>query len=64
MIIQNRNEIFQSLNHVDINMKPGFLVKIGYHIVPSLYTALKVQKTIFFKIDMNGLEALKRIPVQ
>ena len=40
LIIQNGNYIFQSLNHVDINLKPHFLIKCGYHIVPSPSTAL------------------------
>ena len=26
---------FQSLNHVDVNLMPRFLVKSGYYIVPS-----------------------------
>ena len=33
--------IFQSLNHVEVNLKPQFLMKSGYYIVPSLSTALK-----------------------
>ena len=32
--------IFQSLNHADINLKSGFLIKSGYYIVPSPSTAL------------------------
>ena len=32
--------MFQSLNHVDINLKSCFLIKSGYHIVPSPSTAL------------------------
>ena len=34
-------DFFQSLNHVDVNLKPPFLIKSGYHIVPSLFTTLK-----------------------
>ena len=37
---KNGNYIFQSLNHVDINLKPWFLIKNGYYIVPSPSTAL------------------------
>ena len=33
-------EMFQSLNHVDVNLKPRFLIKSGYYIVPSPSTAL------------------------
>ena len=33
------NIFFQSLNHVD-NLKPGFLIKSGYYIVPSPSTPL------------------------
>ena len=33
-------DFFQSLNHVDINLKPRFLIKSGYYIVPSPSTAL------------------------
>ena len=32
-------EMFQSLNHVDVNLKPRFLIKSGYYIVPSPSTA-------------------------
>ena len=46
---KNENYIFQSLNHVDINLKPWFLIKSGYYIVPSLSTAL------IFIIDLNPL---------
>ena len=38
MIIQKT--IFQSLNHVYINLKPKVLIKSGYYIVPSPSTAL------------------------
>ena len=34
-------EMFQSLNHVDVNLHPGFLIKSGYYIVPSPSTAFK-----------------------
>ena len=37
---KNGNYTFQSLNHVDINLKPHFLIKSGYYIVPSPSTAL------------------------
>ena len=36
--------MFQSLNHVDVTLKPLFLIKSSYYIVPSPSTAL-----IFFK---------------
>ena len=32
-------EMFQSLNHVDANLKPQFLIKSGCYIVPSPSTA-------------------------
>ena len=34
------NQILQSLNHVDVNLKPRFLIKTGYYFVPSPSTAL------------------------
>ena len=35
------SNFFQSLNHVDINLKPRFLIKSGYYIVPaSLVTSV------------------------
>ena len=34
-------DFFQSLNHVDVNLKPQFLIKRGYFIVPSHSTALE-----------------------
>ena len=40
LIIQKRKLYFQSLNHVDINLKPQFLIKSGYYIAPSPSTAL------------------------
>ena len=36
-------EMFQSLNHVDVNLKPRFLNKSGYYIVPSPSTALTLR---------------------
>ena len=33
-------DFFQLLNHVDVNLKPRFLINRGYYIVPSLSTAL------------------------
>ena len=35
--------IFQSLNHVEVNLKPQFLIKSGYYISPSPSTALHFQ---------------------
>ena len=32
--------ITELTNHVDVNLKPWFLIKSGYYIVPSLSTAL------------------------
>ena len=37
---KNGNHIFQSLNHVDVNLKPRVLIKRGYYIEPSPSTAL------------------------
>ena len=34
------NQILQSLNHVEVNLKLWFLIKSGYYIVPSSSTAL------------------------
>ena len=42
---QNGNEIFQSLNHVDVNWKQGFLVIMVYYIVPSPSNALMSNKS-------------------
>ena len=39
---KNGNYTFQSLNYLDINKKPRFLIKSGYYILPSSYTALLV----------------------
>ena len=36
----------QSLNHVDFYLKPHFLIKSGYHIVPSPFIALR---RLFFR---------------
>jgi hypothetical protein len=33
-------DFFQSLNHVDVDLKPRFLIKSGYYIVPSPSTTL------------------------
>ena len=42
---KNANDILQSLNHVEINLKLWFLIKSGYYIVPSPSTALDLSKT-------------------
>ena len=42
--------IIQKLNHVDINLKPRFLIKSGYYIVPSPSTALL--NISFNKVDV------------
>ena len=34
------NSITELTNHVDVNLKPWFLIKSGYYIVPSPSTAL------------------------
>ena len=34
------SDMFQSLNHVDVNLKLRFLAKSGHYIVPSPSTAL------------------------
>ena len=38
--LKNGNQIFQSLSHVNVNLKPQFLIKSGYYIAPSPSTAL------------------------
>ena len=35
------DQIFQSLNHVEINLKPQFLIRSGYYIVPNPSTTLR-----------------------
>ena len=39
---KNGNFIVQSLHHVDVNLKPRFLIKSGYYIVPSPSTTLEL----------------------
>ena len=50
------NDIFQSLNHADMNLKLGFLIKSGYHIVPGLSAPLPK----IFNLIMNVLSYVKR----
>ena len=38
----------RSLNHVEVNLKPQFLIKSGFHIVPSPSTALISIKKLKF----------------
>ena len=45
--------MFQSLNHLDVNLKPRFLTKSGYYIVPNLSTAIVIMlkdrlRNVFF----------------
>ena len=42
---------FQSLNHVDFYLKPWFLIKSGYYIVPSPSIALL--STCLFSMDLH-----------
>ena len=44
---KNENWIFQSLNHVGMNLKPRFLTKSGHYIIPIPSTALV---SIIFKM--------------
>ena len=47
------SKFFQSLNHVDINLKPRFLIKSGYYIVPSPSTALSnTYKSVLWTVDL------------
>ena len=56
MSINGNQEIifFQSLNHVDMNLKPRYLIKSGYYIVPSPSTALI--GTLFKALFVDFLE--------
>ena len=47
---KNGNYILQSLNHVDIYLKLGFLIKSSYHIVRCPSTALRVSILAFLKL--------------
>ena len=49
-----RNYILQSLNHVEVNSKPQFLIKSGYYIVPSPSTALLTSKGVTCLVDSLG----------
>ena len=42
----NGNYIFQSLNHVEVNLKPQLFIKRGYYILPNPSTALKQGKSM------------------
>jgi len=42
------NWILQLLNHVNVNLKPQFLIKSGYYIVPSPSTASIQSKNCVF----------------
>ena len=44
-VSKNENYIFQSLNYVDMNLMPRFLIKNGFYIVPSPSTAFEFNKT-------------------
>jgi hypothetical protein len=46
---------FQSLNHVDFDLKPQFLIKSGYYIVPSPFTPLEKSVANFVHLRI-GLE--------
>ena len=43
---------FQSLNHVDFYLKPWFLIKSSYYIVPSPSTALLWRKQCIFSLEI------------
>ena len=51
---KNGNFIVQSLHHVDVNLKPRFLIKSGYYIVPSPFTALFLMSNMKFKSWMSS----------
>ena len=48
--------LFQSLNHVDVNLKPQFLIKSGYDIVPSPSTALTKGMTICTSFNLQMID--------
>jgi hypothetical protein len=45
--------MFQSLNRVDVNLKPQFLIKSGYYIVPKVGLMGNDNKTIRSKINCS-----------
>ena len=46
--------IFQSLNHVEVNLKPQFLIKSSYYIVPSSPTILiDILRSILISTQMK-----------
>ena len=62
---KNENIIFQSLNHVENNLKPWFLVKSGYYIVLSPSTALEHIKDVVLTIMIHTcffIEPLCHVP--
>ena len=53
-------DFFQSLNHLDVDLKPWFLVQSGYHIVPSPSTAIAVA-SLDVEYSYMGLGVKKRL---
>ena len=53
---------FQPLNHVDFHLKLRFLIKSGYHIVPSPSIALMQTLSIYCSQSMTLLHFLKVMP--
>ena len=51
--------MLQSLNYVDVNLKPRFLIKSGYYIVPSPSTALLEMRKTNTKIELIQENLLK-----
>ena len=59
--------MFQSLNHVDVNLKPRLIKSSGYYIVPSPSTALQHKQEsqrcmeVVKYSDQGFLEALPNV---
>ena len=49
------NWILQLLNHVNVNLKPHFLIKGGHYIVPSPSTASIQSKNIVYCCQLMGV---------
>ena len=54
---KNVNSILQSLNQIENNLKPRFLIKSGYHIVPSPSTSLISRMIMMIRPVIKNLMA-------
>ena len=53
------NYILQSLNHVDINLMPGFLIKSGYYIVKFIYSEKATRFCEIFTLLLTTVHTVK-----